>query len=276
MSRIEEAIEKAAQKRGHSDAPKTVRLPTRESQSPLPPTPSVAEIANPFLVSANAPNSPVAEEYRKLKSILVKLVSQEEEFKNTLMVTSCLSGEGKSITSLNLAISLAQEYDHTVLLVDGDLRKPSLHKYLGIEAERGLSDCLLHGVDVGDVLIKTGVGKLSLLPAGARPSNPGELFSSQKMRELISEMKHRYPDRFIIIDTPPIIPFSECRSLAPTVDGVLFVVMEGVVTLDTIKEGFDALKGSNMLGIVYNQAANSGLRKDYYYYYSDPAARKTA
>lgn len=275
MSRIEEAIEKAARKRTQTDSPKPVRQPLRDPQAPLPTSPEVADFANPFLVSANAPNSMVAEEYRKLKSILVKLISQDD-FRNTLMVTSCLAGEGKSITSLNLAISLAQEYDHTVLLVDGDLRKPSLHKYLGIEAERGLSDCLLHGVDVGDVMVKTGVGKLSLLPAGTRPSNPGELFSSQKMRELISEIKHRYPDRFIIIDTPPIIPFSECRFLGPTVDGVLFVVMEGAVTPQNLKEGLDALQGANLLGVVFNQATNSALKKDYYYYYTDAAARKTA
>ena len=265
MSRIEKAIEKAARLRdangGRVDA---FQIPS--AKVPLQPLEQEVKFENPLLVAANEPNSQIAEEYRKLKSILVKLTKQET-FNNTLIVTSSMAREGKSITSVNLAISLAQEYDHTVLLVDCDLRKPSLHKYLGIEPKRGIYDCLVEGADIGEALVKTEIKKLSLLAAGGMRANPGDLFSSQTMKELILEMKTRYPDRYIIIDTPPVLPFSETRLLSQIVDGVIFVVKEGAVSIHHIKDALDALKGSNLLGIVYNEANFENLKTGYNYYY---------
>src|SRR6185369_8951140 len=110
-------------------------------------------------------------------------IAQKDEFLNMLMVTSTVSQEGKSLTALNLALSLAQEFDHTVLLVDADVRKPSLHNYLGISNSLGLMDCLVDGVDVRDALIRTGIGKLSFLPAGRSVPNLTEVFTSQRMRD---------------------------------------------------------------------------------------------
>jgi protein-tyrosine kinase len=266
MSRIEEALEKAARLR--NDQPITAKpaeITVRPVALPPPIAIEEARVTNQLLVAATAPHTPVAEEYRKLKSILVRL-TKGECFANMLMVTSSISCEGKSITSLNLAITLAQEYDHTVLLVDADLRKPSIHTYLDLEPRVGLSECLMDGVDIKDALLKTGIGKLSLLPAGRQVPNPTEIFSSQQARDLLFDMKHRYDDRYIIIDTPPVLPFAETRSISACVDGIVLVVREGAASLDNVTETMDCLKGTNILGIVYNEATEVTPSSNYQYY----------
>ena len=207
----------------------------------------------------------MAEEYRKLKSILMKL-TKADPFRNMLMVTSSISSEGKSITSLNLALTLAQDYDHTVLLVDADLRKPSLHEYLGIEPRIGLSECLLEGINIKNALVKTDIGKLTLLPAGKGILNPAEVFSAEYVRKVLLEIKHRYPDRYIVIDTPPVLPFAETRTLSAVVDGVVLVVKEGAVPLRQITETIECLKGTCILGIVYNEATVEKQSEHSYYY----------
>jgi exopolysaccharide/PEP-CTERM locus tyrosine autokinase len=266
MSRIEEALEKAAKLRGNQNS---TAAPQKAAATAVHfTTPAVIEggkVTNRLLVAVSDPHTPVAEEYRKLKSILVKL-TRGETFRNMLMITSSVSCEGKSVTALNLALTLAQDYDHTVLLIDADLRKPSLHDYLGIEKRAGLSECLRENLPIKDALLRTGVGKLSLLPAGSEVRNPAEIFSSHKARELFQELKHRYPDRYIIVDSPPVLPFAETRSLSAIVDGVVLVVKEGMVPLQHVAETLDCLRGVNLLGVVYNEATVES-QKDYNQYY---------
>lgn len=266
MSRIEDALEKAAlfHNTRNTNVP-TEKEAVTAAHCPPPVTMEGTTVTNQLLVAANDPHTPVAEEYRKLKSMLVKL-TKGETFKNMLMVTSSVSNEGKSITALNLAITLAQEYDHTVLLLDADLRKPSLHTYLGIEPKVGLSECLQDGIDIKDALINTGIGRLSLLPAGREVHNPMELFSSQKSREFFLEIKNRYKDRYIIVDTPPVLPFAETRPISSIVDGVLLVVKEGMVPLQSISETMECLKGVCILGMIYNEATIEKQTDNYEYY----------
>ncbi|TWJ17325.1 XrtA-associated tyrosine autokinase [Geobacter argillaceus] len=278
MSRIERALEKASQMRGSGGvAPSNSQQQRQGAPSniieTLPPPNLQIKLSNPLLVAGSDPSSPAAEEYRKLKSILVKL-TKSDEFHNTIMVTSSVAGEGKTITSLNLALSLAQQFDHTVLLIDADLRRPSVHRYLGITAERGLADCLSGDAELGDVLINTGIGKLVVLPAGKDLRNPVELFTSQKMSDLLMEIKYRYPDRYIVIDTPPILPFAETRHLSHLVDGTIFVVKEDGASLQGIKEALESLGGSNVLGIVYNEARIDRMDDRYYYYRSYASSNK--
>jgi len=274
MSRIERAIEKALKKREGESVEKTL-----ENKDDRPEVRAVLDreaisvsdgisIANPYIITLKDPLSHAAEEYRNLKSMVLRL-TRKDGFNNTLMITSSLGGEGKSITSLNLAITLAQEYDYSVLLVDADLRNPFLHRYLNLNPETGISDCLVHGQDIGKALIRTGIGKLSLLPAGRHVADPAEILSSIGMKELISEIKHRYDNRYVIIDTPPILPFAETRSMSALVDSVLFVVKEGSAPLDDIKEALTVLKDSNILGVVYNDVSIDNLRSRYSYYYKE-------
>jgi exopolysaccharide/PEP-CTERM locus tyrosine autokinase len=282
MSRIEEALEKAARMRGSrgwaivagKETEKVPSIASTLARYQVPDTRITVDC--PMLVTATDPHSPIAEEYRKLKSVLVSLTKQDT-FRNTLLVTSSLSGEGKSVTAVNLAISLAQEFDHTVLLVDADLRKPSLHGFFGLEPKTGLSDCLQHGIDLGEALIRTGIGKLTLLPSGKPVRNPVELFSSQRMTDLVREMKNRYPDRYIIIDTPPVLLFAETLSLSYLVDGVVFLVREGRVTIENITEALTALKGTPVLGMVYNDVCQESVDSRYsYYYYGKQAGESCA
>jgi protein-tyrosine kinase len=277
MSRIEKALEKAAQLRNSAvvetrkeQPAEPVRMEQPQSEQISSYRPADVVNINPknlYLTTLNDPDSLASEEYRKLKSILVKM-TKGDKFNNVLMVTSSIAAEGKSITSLNLAISLAREFDHTVLLIDADLRRPSIHKYLDIEPGYGLADCLADGVDIGKTIINTGIGKLSVIPAGKVLQNPLEFFTSQKMQDMITEIKHRYPDRYIIIDTPPFLPFAETRSLSHMVDGIIFVIKEGLASQESIKEALEALKDCNLLGVVFNDASicsQDGRYKDYNY-----------
>jgi exopolysaccharide/PEP-CTERM locus tyrosine autokinase len=282
MSRIEEALAKAAGMQSgpapQGPQPASPDGVSGRAAAPGPPdgnssetgrTPMAAakaaaiRLPEETMVVVNQPLSPMAEEFRKLKESLVKM-TRREQFDNLIAVTSSLSGEGKSMTAVNLAASLAGEFDHTVLLVDADLRRPTVHRYLALGSRKGLSECLREGLDVGDLLVRTEIGKLTVLPAGSPVANPVEMFSSEAMRLLFQELKLRYTDRYIIIDTPPVLPFAETRSIAGIADGVLLVVKEGLPSLHQIEDAIEALDGK-VLGVVYNGAQNQS-RSSYYYY----------
>jgi exopolysaccharide/PEP-CTERM locus tyrosine autokinase len=266
MSRIEKALSKAEREYILHDKPK--RKKAAGSLSPLTVPEEVRGVRAPEsnLVVVNEPFSQQAEEYRKLKEALVKQ-TKGESLRNLIMVSSPSVADGKSVTAINLAASLAMEYDHTVLLVDADLRAPACHRYLGFQPEFGLSDCLVNGKDIGEALIKTNIGRLAFLPAGRRIPNPGEVFASNAMKALIREMKDRYPDRYIIIDTPPVLPFAETRSLSHIVDGVLIVVREGKTSMNELGSAMRALQ-NNVLGAVYNASSQAELVPKVYKHYS--------
>lgn len=277
MSRIEKAIEIAGKKRRNlSLDPPEYSAPSQYNVNhdafSLVPAPV---INNPFLVTASGENCPASEQYRKLKSAIVKL-AQLGRFDKSLMVTSAIGGEGKTLTSLNLAITLAQEFDHTVLLVEADIRRPTVMKYMGLDSPIGLTDCVLDGIDVGEVLVKTGIGKLSVFPAGRSVPNPVELFSSNRMQALLIEIKNRYADRYVIIDTTPLLPFAEPQFIANVVGGVLFVVREGYTSEDKVIKALALLKNHNLLGVVCNGVSqiHSSGRYGYYGYYGNYGDKK--
>jgi protein-tyrosine kinase len=270
MSRIEKALEKAAQLRGDDGTQKrSGQRDVRYQHAPRQ-TVGTTPIDDPYLVAFRDPASPASEEYKKLKSRIVMLTKQES-FKNTLLVTSAVGGEGKSITAANLALSLSQDYDHSVLLVDADVRKPSLSKLFNVKTGIGLSDCIEDDRDIGSALIKLGNGNLTFLPSGKRPDNAVELFSSQRMQRTLGALKYRYPDRYIIIDTPPVLLFAETKMISSFVDGIIFVIKEGRAPLKYIDEALDALKDENIMGVVYNGAGPNNLtgRYAYHSYYLD-------
>ncbi len=226
------------------------------------------DTANRMLPTVTDPHSVVSEQYRKLKSTLVRLTS-DDAFHNLIMVTSSVAGEGKSLTAANLAISIAQEFDLTVLLIDADLRRPTIHRLFGFEPRLGLSDCLLAGVDQAEAIVRTSMDKLSIMPAGHEVENPLELFTSKTMLDLFDDLKHRYSDRYVIVDTPPLLPFAESRALAHLVDGVVLVIREGVTLQDSIIEAKDLLKGCPVLGVVLNDSTSIDEEAAHYstYYY---------
>ncbi len=207
--------------------------------------------------------SPAAEQYRRLRAHLHLSPRQ-----STLMVTSADAGEGKSVTAVNFAITLARQIDHTVLLVDADLRNPSIHNYLGIKADFGLSEYLEGRINnLSEVLIKTGIGKLVLLPAGTPPPNSAELLSSNRMKELSQEMKNRYADRYIIYDSSPLLACADAISLSKHVDGILLVIQGARTSEKTVKEALAHLQGSPVLGVVYNNVPDFMCKNLYPYDY---------
>lgn len=276
MSRIEKALEKAAQMRNSTPAappaPPAAEKPRGVEEAPLIKLGTYRTITinpdNRMLPTLADPHSVISEQYRKLKSNLVRLTN-EDRFRNLLMVTSAIAGEGKSMTAANLAISMAQEYDLTVLLIDADLRRPSIHSYLGFEQTIGLSDCLVDGIDISDAIIKTDISKLSVISAGREVEKPLELFASKKMKEMMTEIKNRYNDRYVIIDTPPLLLFAEARSLAHIVDGIVLVVHEGEVKQESVLEAKEILAGCPVLGVVLNDStAVNTVSSGYSRYYS--------
>jgi len=275
LNRIEKALEKAAQMR--SDAP-IAAVPEKQQSEEVPVIKRGESRTihintdNRLLATIADPNSIISEQYRKLKTHLVRLTN-EDRFRNLLMVTSAIAGEGKSMTAANLAISMAQEYDLTVLLIDADLRRPSIHSYLGFEQTIGLSDCLQDGTDITEAIIKTDISKLSVISAGREVAKPLELFASNKMKELMAEIKNRYNDRYVIIDTPPLLPFAETRSLAQVADGIVLVIHEGVTPQVSVLEAMEVLKGCKILGVVLNDSTAVNMESSHYgRYYTRQAA----
>jgi protein-tyrosine kinase len=222
-------------------------------------------ITSPYIIKFTAQDGHLAEEYRKLKSSILAVLLKNEK-QNMFMITSSESGEGKSITAINLALVLAQESNRTVLLVDADLRRPSLHTYLGLKPEVGLADCIVDGVDLHDALIKTSVPRLNFLPAGKKSDTPAELLSSDAMKAIVWDIKNRYHDRIILFDTPPALIFSDIRILSMFADGIIFIVKEGVAA-HNVRESLAALKESPIMGIVYNAVSQEQLRDRYHRYY---------
>lgn len=282
MSKLAEALDLAKRlRKSGNDSSVTVGnvLKLMEDTSLLPESQTMGLIIDPakverHIVCITDVDSPGAEQYRKLRAQILSSLRQTS--KSTFMVTSADIGEGKSVTAVNLAVALAREIDHTVLLVDADLRKPSIHTYLGISADRGLSEYLEGKVELSDVLIRTGIGNLVVLPGGTPPANPAELLSSNRMKELAQEMKHRYSDRYIIYDSSPILACADTVSLSRHVDAILLVIQGARTSEKTAKEALSILPGRPMLGVVYNNVPDFMCDNhpfDYYRYRQglDPA-----
>ena len=173
--------------------------------------------------------------------------------KNTLLVTSANPGEGKTLTAINLAISCSHQTNKTVLLVDGDIRKPAICKYLGLDEGPGLSDYLIGKAEIADVLINPGLERIVILPGGRPLTNSAELLGSPRMGVLLQEMKERYQDRFIIFDAAPVLASADPLVLANLMDGILIVVEAEKTKREDIKKVFDILRGKPIIGTVFNK-----------------------
>jgi len=214
------------------------------------------------ILTPDAVRTPVAEGFRRIKRrILANLANSKAAAPtNLVMVTSALPGEGKTFCATNLAISIALEMDRTVLLVDADVAKPSMPRTLGLEAEQGLMDVLLDPrIDLADVLWKTTIDKLMLLPAGTTHQHATELLASEAMAMLLQEMAARYRDRVIVFDSPPLLAASEASALAHHMGQIVMVVEAGRTTERALKDAVARIESSNVVGIVLNKGPGAGL-----------------
>ena len=310
MSIIEKAISKLDQNKNsatevHAAPASTIAHPATPPATPVTPIetprapieavkaqPSASQLEQPHskkveidleqlvtlgMVSPHTDRSNISEEFRRIKRPLLDKIfkdnSNDAKHKNLIMVTSSLPGEGKTFCAVNLAISIALELDHTVLLVDADVAKPSVGRYLKTtneleENKAGLMDILLDkNLDLSDVMLRTNIDKLTLLRSGRNHKHATELLASHAMSALLDEIATRYPDRVIIFDSPPLLLSTEARALASKMGQIALVVEAGSTTQNAVKDLLSQLKTNNNVSLIYNKAQpheGTGFYGDYY------------
>ena len=254
------------------------RLPIGETRNRIREVPKPSPVPESFinngfspkLLVLSAPESLDAENFKILRSQI--LFPKNGERPRTIMVTSVFPAEGKTFLASNLAVSIALGINEHVLLIDCDLRKPNIHKMFGYSNSEGLHEYLTGRKELPDLLIRTGIEKLTLLTSGSLAPNPSELLSSSNMREFLKEVRDRYQDRFIIIDAPPSQVVAEANVLAKYVDGIILVVMAQKSPSEAIQRSIDNLGKSKILGIVFNGYSQS--YKSYGKYYKKYYGKK--
>jgi capsular exopolysaccharide synthesis family protein len=197
-------------------------------------------------------NEPFADVYRILRTHVLRRLSAEGL--STLAICSANKGEGKTLTAVNLAISLAMDVNQTVLLVDLDLRSPSVAETLGIQPEFGLDDFLHDSADLPQCLINPGTERLVILPVRAPMEQSSEMLASPKVAKLAHELKNRYPDRVVLYDLPPLLATDDCLAFMSNVDATLCVVAEGETPRPDIERAMMLLGDSHLIGTVLNKS----------------------
>lgn len=228
-------------------------LDAAETKQPQSPVREILQISHwdERLTKVTGFSGQLSESFRVLRS---RILHPSDDGKNmkTIMITSAAPGEGKSFVSANLAIALARGMDQYCLVVDCDLRRPTLAGLFGMANDPGLSDYLRARCDVPQLIKKTSVEKLSLLASGNPPVNPSELLGSGRMQGLVQQLSSRYDDRIIIFDSPPIQAASETLVLAKQVDGVVLVVRWGASGRDHAKRLVEDIGKEKIIGVVFN------------------------
>ena len=224
------------------------------------------------LVTAAGGRTALVEDFRIIKRPLIKRAfgarKPGDNPGNLIMITSSLPGEGKTFCAINLAMSIAMELDHTVLLVDADVARPSVLRTLGLPAQRGLMDILLDdNVDMADVMLRTNVNTLSILPAGTSSPRATELLASHMMKNLVNEIANRYPDRIVIFDSPPLLLTSESHVLASNMGQIVMVVESERTTQHAVKESLRQLEGLSNVNLIYNKSREFPGTETYDYHY---------
>jgi receptor protein-tyrosine kinase len=222
-------------------------------------------------VTPDAAQSPLADEFRIIKRPIMRnaLGAAKVRNGNLVMVTSALPGEGKTYTAVNLAMSVAMEYDTSVILVDGDVAHPDVPNIIGSPREPGLLDLLTDAnLAFNDVLVPTNIHNLAILPAGTRHARATELLASMQMQRALEELSTRYADLVIIFDSPPLLPTTEARELATHMGQILMVVGADSTQQHAVKLALTAIEKCEIVLMLLNKAAKTdiGTYGGYYRY----------
>lgn len=226
------------------------------------------------IITPDSRRTSLVEQFRTIKRpVLMKgshLSDDRVPNGNVILVTSAVPGEGKTFTAVNLAMSIAMELDHTVLLIDADAVKSDISNLMGLEATEGLTDFLAQPKRaLSEFLIKTDIPKLTVLPSGPVRANVTELFASDQMRKLVEEFGRRYTDRIVIIDSPPLLATSGARVLSHLAGQTVFVVEAVRTPQSAVEEALGQLKGIRNVGLVLNKSrGQEGLGHQYGSYYA--------
>lgn len=203
-----------------------------------------------------------AESYKVLRTRILQKTG--ETGGTTVMITSALPGEGKTLTAINLALTFSKEFKQTVLLVDSDLRQQKVHEYLGYGSDRGLRDYLVDGTPIPELIVWPGVEKFTVLSGGRTVTASSELLGSPRMRDLVKDLKNRYPERYVFFDVAPVLAGADALAFAPQVDHIVLVVRAGMTSIDDVKQALDLLPREKVLGVVLNGAERPEMLKEYY------------
>lgn len=263
MSKITKALDRAKSQRGAVSGEQPWR-PMGQPGSAPPPQPDQVSYTQTQVVEAptvlpegegrvmfHVDDPALADYYSLLRTQVLHQTRGRGH--NIIMVTSVGKGEGKTLTAINLAISMARESMQTALLVDTNLRDPRVAEYMGLATDGGLADVLLDDVPMHNVLVNPGVKKLVVLPAGRPLGGSTEILGSPKMRNLVREMKSKYPDRYVIFDCPHLMDMPDSLVFSSYVDEVLLVVEAGKTTKRDLMRTMDLLQGKPILGVVMNK-----------------------
>jgi len=220
--------------------------------APVRPEPRTARATlHPALVAAIAPHSDIAEHYRAIRS---KLTPREEQGPlRTIGITSPGAGDGKSVTAANLALTMAQELQSRVVLIDADLRHPTVHSLFAVDRGPGLSEVLQGEATLDEALIHLPELQLALLPAGHAPDYPTELLGSTAMRRMLDALGGRF-DR-MVLDLPSALPLADVGTVAPYTDGVLMVIRAGVTQRPALDQALAIFEPQKVVGVVLNETS---------------------
>jgi len=213
--------------------------------------PARGRLARNRVIGAGS-SSDVYSAYNRLRTQIIQRL--QENGWNTVAITSPSRVAGNTLTSINLAISIAREFNYTVLLVELDLVNPSFREILGFKQQQGIVDYLLHDVPISEILLNFGIDRLVVIPAGSPVTNSSELLSSPKMIRLVEELKSRYERRIILFDLPSVLTNGDAMAFSPFVDCALLVVEEGETRVNDVRRALDYLRSTNILGVVLNRS----------------------
>jgi exopolysaccharide/PEP-CTERM locus tyrosine autokinase len=223
------------------------------------------------IITPDGRGARVADEFGVIKRPIVRNAlgksGQRVKNGNVIIVTSALPGEGKTFTSINLAMSVAMEVDTTVVLVDGDVAHPEIPTLLDVPSSLGLLDVLTRDdVSLGDALIRTNIPNLSVLPAGQRQQRATELLASEQMASLVSELGSRYRDRIIIFDSPPLLATTEARVLASHMGQVVLVVAAETTPQQAVNEALATIESCEIVLTMLNKSSRTDVSTYYDYH----------
>ncbi len=268
MDRISKAVELAAEKRQSKRRKKPVSR--SESAQPFEYTKTrrivvPQEVMRENRLIAGSDQQVIIDAYKLLRTRVLHRMQQNNW--RALGITSPGANVGKTLTAVNLAISIAMKHENTVVLVDADLRRPSVHKCLGIEPEKGLPDYLEGNIPIDEMLINPGIDGFVVIPShNDSHTRSSERLSSTRMERLVRELKARYPDRLVLFDLPPILVGDDVEAFSPYVDAFLLVVEEGKTDITEFAKTIEILENKDVLGTVLNKSEEVGHGYDYYYY----------
>lgn len=263
-----------AQARTSNEAPAAPAVETQARPMSKHVSIDLERLHNLGMVTPDGGRTPIAEEFRLIKRPLIEKAFDRSSgiasgHGNLVMVTSSLPGEGKTFCAVNLAISIAMEMDHTVLLVDADVARPSVPHFLGLKNEAGLMDVLLDDrLDLADVMLRTNIDSLTFLPAGKSHRHATELLASQAMSRLLDEIARRYPDRIVIFDSPPVLLTTESRVLASQMGQIVMVVEAEKTTQHAVKAVLRQIGSSDNVNLIYNKSRGFTGEEYYGRYYN--------